>query len=840
MYGPVVYLVVATLFAGLLNPNSLHAGQQHHPHSTRYSFHAIAANLLASQSDVDLKHIQIYPTNQYTPSVHRILQISANLHEAARVSRNTSHTMFPTVRRPVFHKHGSNVFIAGYRTVNAGSTQYAKAPLDLNNPTDRAALEPNDNVVGVPWIIGARKGFPNFNELAVENIFEISRLLELSKASATDVRPNQTNQMFLISLNSAVGVEAWNSYRDPFQHDVEILTTNHLEITVSLTNPPSGTGSSHTFRITLGSAMSRTNWTGTGWPAMVVGNPEEESFVPTMVTNFNAFTNAVFRGDGRLEFSTHPAFDRSSPNTFPTPDITLAFTSRLQFVMRDRTTGRVLDYVNLVTSNRTNLTAVMANAGDQTDRRLWDTNHLGGDTLHNPTRGVINQLLVSAGFMQIGGNDWRNYGLGQPSGVTRSKAETLFRDFWIGSPGTQGATNRAMRTPFTPTRRIMFYRTLQANDPLVHYNAWDVEQSRWYYSLQPLSLSIPPRGLSNIGRLNERYEPWGGNPESSAQSGSSGRRAYDLRFKDPLVGTSDDWNFPTGKPLRPTSLGRIHRGTPWQTLYFKAGELSLRGRADLRAWGDWTGIANVSLAAQVSPQADWNLAAQLVRILWPEKPHRLVSVNEPNRERWLRALDGIHVLTNTVPDEDWYDYSPDTILLFDRQAISRESDQAQRIVDGIEADRATEPDGYFRTAGGILAVEQLSTQSPFLNLSDVQRERGITDEAYEAIALQLLPKLRPDSLGRFTTKNGRPIVWFSGVEGVEYIIECSTDLVRWRPVKRAQVRNGSIEVGLHLNPDRRCVFYRSVMVEHDPDSRRKRWLQRPHRGIKHTLNGQRP
>ena len=60
--------------------------------------------------------------------------------------------------------------------------------------------------------------------------------------------------------------------------------------------------------------------------------------------------------------------------------------------------------------------------------------------------------------------------------------------------------------------------------------------------------------------------------------------AYDLTVKDPLVhaapmtGTSRPTNRPTS-----TWLGRVHRGTPWQTLYLKAPGTSLA------TWMQWTG-----------------------------------------------------------------------------------------------------------------------------------------------------------------------------------------------------------------------------------------------------------
>jgi len=51
--------------------------------------------------------------------------------------------------------------------------------------------------------------------------------------------------------------------------------------------------------------------------------------------------------------------------------------------------------------------------------------------------------------------------------------------------------------------------------------------------------------------------------------------ALNVNVKDPLVRRSDDWDFPTNKFPNLGWLGRVHRGTPWQTVYLKP-ELSNR------------------------------------------------------------------------------------------------------------------------------------------------------------------------------------------------------------------------------------------------------------------------
>ena len=41
-------------------------------------------------------------------------------------------------------------------------------------------MTPNDNVFGIPWVIAAKKGLPNFNEYGVMTTLEMTRKLEIN------------------------------------------------------------------------------------------------------------------------------------------------------------------------------------------------------------------------------------------------------------------------------------------------------------------------------------------------------------------------------------------------------------------------------------------------------------------------------------------------------------------------------------------------------------------------------------------------------------------------------------------------------------------------------------
>src|SRR5689334_17628989 len=65
-------------------------------------FTNLASRLLKSELNLNLSRLQIYPTNQYTPAVHRLLQLTANVYDATTNRYNDPYPHFPTVFRPQF------------------------------------------------------------------------------------------------------------------------------------------------------------------------------------------------------------------------------------------------------------------------------------------------------------------------------------------------------------------------------------------------------------------------------------------------------------------------------------------------------------------------------------------------------------------------------------------------------------------------------------------------------------------------------------------------------------------------------------------------------------------
>jgi hypothetical protein len=121
--------------------------------------------------------------------------------------------------------------------------------------------------------------------------------------------------------------------------------------------------------------------------------------------------------------------------------------------------------------------------------------------------------------------------------------------------------------------------------------------------------------------------------------------------------------------------------------------------------------------------------------------------------------------------------------------------------------------GTFESVGNILSIPQLTEQSPFLNWNNViQQQYGLSDEVYEAIPAQLLPLLRPDSVGTMIRANGGWNIQFSGSDGFAYALQTSTNLINWNFVSTNCPVQGRFSVPISPASNSRVQFYRSVLL----------------------------
>jgi hypothetical protein len=691
-----------------------------------------------------LTNIPVYPTNYYNAEVHRLLQLAANLHDATTTSR------YPSVFRPLYYKQGTNLSIVGY--TNEIGTNFLRYPAyDLRTmATDNNLVSPglvaDVLAYGQPLVIGAKKGLPNFNEMAMLTRAAAQRKLELRRIRGRGGVTYETNQMLILSVTNEFAIEAWNSYTNDYQGNLAL--SGRYQSSVSFSNqfgPVSGM---------LGSPfvnpyLLTTNFTivSNGWA--------KTSFVIPFFSGVQFLSNSIYRSDNRLVPLTDLAtnhFERG--RGFYAPQWLLQVNNRLLFAIVDRdarpvrpdgttANGAVLDFVSFDNFGlSTNITRGIHDSIDTANPNalasMWDTNRVSGTTDVYPTKGIVNQMAVNVGDLNV--NDWNS-----PNQIReKEKAIDALRRF-LGMLPRYNPTNAlpptsdSWKAPYDATATFNAAIVWSANDPLVHYMAGDLRDGgNEYFKLSGDSVSLTNASAIQLtlGKLNNRYQPWDpklfpGSTESlrdQTAASQSNVPQFDTDYKDSLVRWSDDWDFPTNKLASVGEMGRVHRGTPWQTIFFKAANAA----ADLDKWSSWSG------SRMTHPTNDWLLPDLFTTAPSDLAARGLVSVNQSDAASWSAVLSGVLVRTNNLLRA-----RQNREAKFDTIPIEPASPQILGMVDSINNHRAqlTNQASLFNSAGDILAVPELTIRSPFLNRELDQPKYGITDAAYESIPRQTLSLL---------------------------------------------------------------------------------------------------
>jgi len=728
-------------------------------------FDQVAGSLLKAELNLDLHHIQIYPTNRYSSEVHRLLQVTANLYDAT-TNRGEAYPWFPTCFRPRFLTNEDEVYITGYVEETGGG--FIQHPWrDVGNPTDRP-INPDDNVYGIPIILGAKKGFPNVNEVASQTVVDVTRKVEVRK-DAPSGRLIQTNQMFMVGISNTVAVELWHPWSNDYSRPLWLHAA--LETTARLTNA---------YGVAAAAVLSAVS---NSWLSAADRPLTNQQFIVPLMPTFSLLSNAVFSTVPFPHFDPVVTNVFESAPAFPTNHWGIETTSRLLLYVFDG--SNLVDYVTLPNlRGGFDLSEILAgNPG--ASLQLWDTNASG-----TVTYGVRRQIDVSLGNISV--LNWSDYGFNQLTGMDKDKSIDLFRTF-LGLPpihaGTTAPTNVAMQTPFTPTRRMMLSVNWEANDPLLHQLTHQFQLGDhppfFVRTSVPVSASLPIADLSTIGRLNRRYSPWGGNPEIDPALQTF---AVDITLKDPGVYEVDRWQFPQGVPLNLSTIGQIHRGTPWQTIYLKSAV------AQPFNWALWYGDT------AGHPTNDWQLVDILAPLLRANSPQQLLSVNSRNTDDWVQIFTGALVATN------------DTNCAFSEVLAEQNLGAVAAVILGIEQTRSNSDHGYFDGLGSILATPELSVASPWFNRFDPYcLDYYLTDAAVEALPAQLLPKLRPDPVA-YVSRNSDTIgVRFQLMAGHRYAILRSDDLTTWMAVSTNLATESSFTIS--TDPAAQHAFYKLRLVE---------------------------
>jgi hypothetical protein len=784
--------------------------------------------------DFGITNIPVYINGQfvYSSAINRLLQLAANIYDAStNIATSTPGSVnYPSVFRPIFWvtnefelnlgRFSQNVYIRGFQCLqspfNTVLTLPATSPPAFAVPVEVNTLPLGidaSNVWGVPWIIGAKKGLPNFNAFEMVNGFFIERELQYNRNPITSSgetfpygRVYTTNQMFIMGISNYLGVEDWNSYASNYNNQVEIVAQNYLSDLMTVTNSSVGEVippfNNYPVPLLMQGTPTLTTWSG---------NPKQigasASFVLPLVTNMFWLTNSeYYNGPGSQTFggSTFTApclipnyldpsnFLDAGTGTGPMPQFNIIITNRLQAYILDtdpRHAGAgnyILDYVQLGgMNNNLNINQAIA---DPDNQGLWSTNFYNGGA--NTPYGVNKQYLVSSGGGSVPGidNDLGGGWTGSTgnSGLTSIAAQQAFFSAFFSPNNTAydqqdggilvSNYDTTIQAPYTPIRRVVQKFVFEANDPLVHYLSSDLLNPSGSTNGQRV-LSNPP--LSNLGVLSGRYMPWGNTINQlpatynyvNGATPTDYQNPFNLSYKDPLVNASDNWDFPTNKYPTVGWLGRVHRGTPWQSVYMKSSNLLARTAFNnpnefigAATWEAWTTDPNAYDANNSAPVQDRLLFDLFTAAPDSQATRGRLNVNigaddplnsQAGLASWSALLSGGIAFSNSQRDTvistltDFQNPLPGetgpVYLLWTNQPAGLDiaNSTLGQIVQSINSARTNYVGidglhGVFEHAGDVLAASKLSDGSPFLNADANQQIHAISDEMYEWLPQQIM------------------------------------------------------------------------------------------------------
>jgi hypothetical protein len=720
-------------------------------------------------------HIQIYPTNYYTPSVHRYLQLAANIYDA---STNRTFNVpdatngFPSVFRPRFFDEvntpgGTNrVWITGYTEVtNIDITLVATnlsqlSPFhDLNDPGDRRPVRPTDMVYGVPLVIGAKKGLPNFNEFGLLQDINVGRNLIFHRRGTT----LSTNQVYTMGISNVFAIEAWNSYGTPYPRNLELVAV--ADVITTVTNEAGICRDANNNFLSMTSSFPViTNILASTWFGYKSPQARQSFVFPLGARSYLFLTNSDFSFN-QNRFLPTSQIPTDPQNFFPVPHWKVMLRPRVRFALLDLAANRIIDYVNISEQqDPVDVAQLMQGTDNGGDSRcdgnfnggmgsFFCTNRAGASQLPSvATYGILNQFGVSIGSIQVSDAFWRNFNPQEPD---RAPSQDKFRNRILGTDTTSD-----FAAPFVPRRVVHHSISWQANDPLVHYVSGDLQdplsgKRKISYDTDgrgsisatdnPL-IGFPLNGQTATSPLNQHYRPWGGNPNKQGDSAPPTARRIEL--KDSMIKLSDNWSFMTNKFPNVGWLGRVHRGTPWQTLFLKSAPV------DFPTWTNWVGnnslLVNYDDRGSSNYDAVFSLPTNDFRVLdtfttaFNENASKgQLSVNQTNLAAWSAILSGVIVnLGATNANQTNWPVFIEPAGVYDPFGPTNALPPLVQIVNGINRARSNltnNPTGAFAGRGDILSAPELTVGSPYLQGANPDYT---PDWVYERIPQQIMGLLR--------------------------------------------------------------------------------------------------
>ena len=752
-----------------------------------------------------------YTNFTYSPAVNRVLQLAANLYDAS------TNAFYPSVFRPIFERDASNnVFIVSYtglyssygtNTVIGTTDPQLSMPVDVEALPDLAAgnnmpiYNTNNNalmnVYGVPWIIGAKKYMPGLNQFTLLPTTTYVRKLQIWRSTLGKGATFWTNQLLVMNINNNMGISFWNAYDTNYPGGSPIIVVNSradlgLMTNSSLTTIPNWV-MINSWVHTNNFSYTVNSWLGSGsnWNWASAGNQ-----TPNAASLHSWIWNTNLLASGVYNFATGGFITGANAQDFwntnwhvvsPLPQFGLVLTNRLQAFIVDGT--HVIDYIQL---SRPRCLATNMTPWDPGTSGMWSSPVWGSGTANSASWGAVNQISVSRNSATPTTPPlvWNSLGFamhGSSSVLDQTTFFDQFMDPMNPVPDTTAAdfpyNKLVVQAPYSATRQVVGPPFLyQVNDPLVHYLFSDLggdnTSTGWQWEGKypdvyvngvtaqkdlnregVFQTPVPPSFSAKI--MSTRYQPWGViMPNNLLTLSYNFTNFYNMTYKDPLITRPEDWNFPTNKYPTAGWMGRVHRGTPWQTVYLKARDVlhdnvnNAYPDRGTNTWCVWTGVDPVDPshqydAANSAPIRDRLLFNVFTSALNGNATRGQLSVNQTNLAAWSALFSGMVALTNTIP------IAPATTptaplalkflgLLIQPAGPAGNSSALGYLVTNINYARAgfINTDGMvgaYEHEGDILSTAALTEQSPFLRWNDIGQQRfAIRDEVYEWLPQQMM------------------------------------------------------------------------------------------------------
>ena len=302
------------------------------------------------------------------------------------------------------------------------------------------------------------------------NEVQISRRLQVNRPFPGGPGGSTTNEMFVMGITNTVGMSCWNSYASAYAGSGNITVSLEDTMQMVLTNAVVSSLGSPVF---FSFVANLPYWPGSAWNRTVTPvsaeAPDPLWFVSVMFTNVFLPTSEYWSQTGQFIPVTNnaPPWETNVTSNYVLPHFGLSTTNWAQVVILDG--NHVLDYVQLSGPDSARNINGELNDPNFTGGLfyMWSTNASAKNLSSSlPASGEINQILLSRGIAGVRdpADQWPN---NDPSDLAEQE---YFNSFWSSS------TNTALTVvaPFTPTRTMYDYTLWQANDPLVHYQACDL------------------------------------------------------------------------------------------------------------------------------------------------------------------------------------------------------------------------------------------------------------------------------------------------------------------------------------------------------------------------------